>query len=100
MQEFVDIVADVLRPFVDRLTGDSAFRSGCFSAFLAALVIGYVSRKILYFWNRVLQFFKPTQKPATNPGPSPFNTCVGAIFGLLVLAGLAILALLVINELV
>jgi hypothetical protein len=94
MLDFSDAVIWIFKPLLDRLADDASFRSGFYSGLLIALAIGFLSRQVLYLWNRVLQSLKPTQKPATNPSPSPFSTCVGAIIALLVLAGILIFALL------
>jgi hypothetical protein len=40
---------------------DGSYRSGFCWGLVAALVIGYTSRQLLYWWNRGLQFFSPTE---------------------------------------
>lgn len=93
--DLIDAVLDIIEPFLARLADDSSFRSGVGWGLLIALFIGLLSRLILYFWNKVLQFPKPTRKPATSPGPSPLKTFVQAILSFLALAIIVISALLV-----
>jgi len=93
---FIDAVADFINSFFTRLADDSSFRAGFLLGLLVALSIGWLSRQLLYWWGRILQFFDPTTRPAVAPGPSPFNTCVGAIFALIALVGILIFVLLLI----
>jgi hypothetical protein len=100
MPDVIGAIAGILKPLLDGLASDASFRSGFCWGLMIALAVGFLSREVLYRWNKVLQFFKPTQKPATNPGPSPFSTCMGAIFALLVLMIILVIIVLAIARLV
>jgi hypothetical protein len=68
------------------------FGEGLALGLLLALIIGMIGAQLLYFWNRILQFFTPT-KPSFTPGPSAaskFGGCVAAVFAMLMLAVLTV----------
>jgi hypothetical protein len=71
---------------------DGSYRSGFTWGLITALVIGYTSRQLLYWWNRVLQFFSPTKQPATKEGPSPYSTYRGC--------GISLIKLIVVGALI
>lgn len=100
MPDFIGAIAEIIKPLLERFTNDACFRSGFYWGLMVTLVIGLVARQLLYYWNRVLQFFKPTQKPATNPGPSPLSTCMGAILAFLALMIILVIIVLVIARLI
>lgn len=83
------------------LTTDVMFLRGFCWALLVAGIVGGVSRAILFRWRKIQAFFKPSQLPATVPGPSGYqrmNGCFTSALGLLAL-GLGAIALLVAGEL-
>jgi hypothetical protein len=96
--ELIDAILDTINPFLARLADDSSFRSGCLWGLFIALFIGLVSRQLLYWWNRVLQFFRPTKKPATDPGPSPSKTYAGAVFSFLALVSVLVFTFLLMGR--
>jgi hypothetical protein len=74
---------------------DATYRSGFVWGLITALVVGYVSKTVLYWWNRILQFFKPTKGPADpSKGPSPYAMFRQFLLSLLVV-GSAIALLIV-----
>jgi hypothetical protein len=84
-QMFDAIAAALQSALINPLLTESLFRSGFFWGLAVAFVIGSFSRVGVSLWNQVLQFFGPSQKPATNPGPSSFSQltgCLGAAIGL------------------
>jgi hypothetical protein len=86
----IDFLADSL---ITPLLTNDAFTRGFFWGLFVALVVGTVFRYYLYFVGKIQLFFKPTQRPATTPGPSPFDTllgCTGAILKLSLVAGILI----------
>lgn len=92
----LNFVEPLLGRFYTRFADDGSFRSGFWWGLFIALLIGWASRQIIYRWNQFLQFFNPTQTPATEPGPSPFRTLIQAIFAFVVLAIVFIFILLLI----
>lgn len=67
---------------------DASYRSGFIWGLITSLVVGYVSRTVLYWWSRILQFFKPTKGPADpSKGPSPFQMFSQFLVSLLVVVG-------------
>lgn len=70
------------------------YRSGFIAGLIVALVVGWISRQLLYWWNRVLQFFGPTAVPAADIGPSPMDRLREAVFSLVwLIIAVAIIAL-------
>jgi hypothetical protein len=67
----VDAILDTINPFLARLADDSSFRSGCLWGLFIALLIGLVSRQLLYWWNRVLLLFSDYRKARSQPGLQP-----------------------------
>ena len=63
----------IIAPFLH----DASFRSGAIWGIVLTFVIGYLSRLLLYWWGRVLQFFAATKQPATKAGDSPYSTSLG-----------------------
>jgi len=80
------ILREIIEPFLARLADDSSFRSGVCSGLLVALLIGGLSWLVLHYWGILLRFFRPTRKPATEAGPSPYTTYTGAIRAFVMLA--------------
>lgn len=78
------------------LVTSDMFTRGFFWGLVVALAVGTLSRLALYVYAPIKVFFKPTQRPATQPGPSPYSRLIGC-FGSLLKLGLiaAILILLV-----
>jgi len=85
---------------VDPFRNDSSYRTGFIWGLITALVIGLASQQILYWWNRILQFFAPTKTPATSPGPSPITTARGCFFAGLILFLLLVLFIIVFGKLI
>jgi hypothetical protein len=91
-----DALGPVKEVLYNAFVVNAAFRSGfCWGISLTAL-IGLASRYLLYFLKPIRDFFKPSSKPATNQGPSPFQQMVGCLkvvmlaFGLILLFGVYI----------
>ena len=74
---------------------DAAYRSGFIWGLIAALVIGYVSARLIYWWGRVLQFFAATKLPATKAGDSPFSTSRGCSMSIIKIIVMAVFILVV-----
>ena len=82
----------IVQPFLH----DASFRSGAIWGVITALVVGYLSRLLLYWWSRVLQFFAATKQPATKEGASPYSTSLGCGISIVKIIAVAILILLVV----
>ncbi len=53
---------------------DPSFALGFFQGALLALVVGYISNRFLFWWNRVLA---ATRLPAAQTGPSSMDNLLG-----------------------
>jgi fructose-specific phosphotransferase system IIC component len=67
------VVHQIYTLIIGPCLSDASYRSGFIGGLITALVIGYTSRQLLYWWNRVLQFFSPTKQPATKGLRSLFH---------------------------
>lgn len=86
MVEIGEVFTQVIKFYVwNRFVNESAFRSGFCWGLSIALMIGWIAQKLLYGRSRFLQFFRPTQIPAVNPGPSPFQTFMGCAGPILIM---------------
>ena len=77
------------------ITTNGSFRTGFCWGLGLALGIGTFSRLLLYFSSPIIAFFKPTSKPAMNPGPSPFNKLMGCLKQVFILVLLIVLVVFV-----
>jgi hypothetical protein len=77
-ERLVNFILDsVCIPFFN----NTVYREGFIFGLGAAFVIGFVTRYVLFARGLILAFFRPSQLPATRPGPSPFDRLVGCFFG-------------------
>ncbi len=95
----VHLVEAIEETILDRLAHDRSFRSGFFGGLFMALVVGWASRQILYYWNRVLQFYISISEPTVaRPGPSSLRGWTGALLAFLILATIVIFTLFLMNR--
>lgn len=97
VSRFVELLTSPVRSIYESLISDPTYRSGFVAGLASALVVGWVLRKLLYWWNRVLQLFGPTKSPATEDGPSPVKTLWEALKALALLIILVAVISLVIS---
>lgn len=97
-----NFIIDILRVAVwERLLTEDAFADGFVWALVLAFILGTISRFLLYYWVKltgpIRNFFKATQKPATTPGPSPYNLLSGCVGGVIKLVIFGLLVMLIIS---
>ena len=102
-------VIDALNEFVLRplwrewftpLWSDVSYLRGFAFGLILSFLIGWVSRRILFLRALVLRYYRPTQVPATEPGPSPRQIAAGCRGALLELATWVVFFLLVLAVIV
>ncbi len=82
---------------VAALTTDPSSQEGFVVGLISAAVLGFLASRLLYFWGVIMQFFSPTRRPATNPGPTPADTFSGCVVSALAFLVVALLVALVIG---
>jgi hypothetical protein len=70
-------IADLLKnEVIDPLLTEPQFRAGFWSCFVCLVVTGVVLWFVLWCRKLISAVFNPTKLPATNNGPSPFQSFV------------------------
>ncbi len=98
LNEFV--LGPLWRECFSPLWSDGAYLRGFAFGLILSLVVGWVSRRILFLRALVSRYYRPTQVPATEPGPSPRQIAAGCRGALLELATWIVFFLLVLSVIV
>lgn len=84
----IEFLISPVRSVIENVREVPCYRAGFVAGVGGALVVGWISRKLLYWWSRVLQFFAPSLTAATDFGPSPKDRLMEALrsFAVLIIA--------------
>lgn len=94
--QFFESVAYLIRIWIiEPCQDDATYRTGFFLGLGAAFVLGFVSIKLRFWWDAILQYFQPIQAPATTPGPSPLQIYTGCIAGMIKIGIIVALLILI-----
>ena len=85
LHRLLELVTSPVASVFENVRSVPCYRDGFVAATVGALIVGWISNRLLYWWNRVLQFFGPTLKAATELGPSPMDRLAEAMKSLVFL---------------
>ena len=90
----------LIKQIIDPLLRDPSYQLGYFWGLMTAValvIVKFILGRFVYWWNRILQFFKPTKGPADpGKGPTPFEMFKNFVLSLLwVIVAIALLVIIV-----